>query len=60
MKLTLYHEQSPSASEPSAAVIDERLLLVKEKLKLSDDDIKGFWKSFQNLVDTQVSDGCCV
>lgn len=56
MKLTLYHEQSPSASETSTPVIDERLLLVKEKLKLSDDDIKGFWKSFQNLVDTQVSD----
>lgn len=56
MKLMLYHEQSLSASETSTPVFDERLVLVKEKMKLSEDDIKGFWKSFQNLVDTQVSD----
>lgn len=56
MKLSLYHEQSSSTPETSTPIFDERLVLVKEKMKLSEEDIKDLWKSFQNLVDTQVSD----
>ncbi len=52
----LYNEQPALVATSSTPLIDDRVLLVQERLQLSDEDVNEFFRSFQNLVDTKVTD----